>query len=460
MNDIIYMGVENDGKITLTFLNNNLEVHADFYPPLADGAPITGDYLRIMLESHNIIYGVQHDNINYAYNLCVDGGETVRNILIAKGDAPVNEIPEYMQLNPFLGKSIELEEHETVDHRARSPFVIVKKGQALAKQKHRKPGVLGTNVHGENISFEVKKVETVSGGENTRMEGRFLVSSINGQLVQSKGVLSVRDFLVIKGSVDYNTGNIIFPGDVEIHGIVSDGFRIHTGGALTIKQTFDVTEAVTKGNLNVAGGIIGRGQALVKVGGNLKTKFIQNCRVACRKTINVDTEIINSKVYTMENLEMGEKGCIVGGEIYSVNGVRAASIGKDTGKAARIHCGIDFTIEQEKEKSNGLLKILAAKLKRLKEYFNDPQMTKEKKEKIQSLINNLEEEQRKTQAKISELLGKSNTNKDAVIEVSGSIVSGTLIEICDAALFVTEPLKKVRISFNRETKKLVTAPLK
>jgi len=37
---------------------------------------------------------------------------------------------------------------------------------------------------------------------------------------------------------------------------------------------------------------------------------------------------------------------------------------------------------------------------------------------------------------------------------------GTLIEICQAALFVTETLKKVRIKLDWETNKLVTERLK
>ena len=459
-NDIIYMGDENNGKIILTFLNDNLEVHGDFFPAQADGAPISGEYIKALLETSNIVHGVQHDEIFKAYKACVEHRETVMKVLVAKGDPPVNEVPEYMQINPFLGKDNKDEkDNRAVDHRERSPFIIVRKGQALAKQKHRKPGKEGTNVRGESISYNVKKVDVVSGGENTRMEGRFLVSCINGQLIRNGGVLNVRDSLVIKGAVNYTTGNIIFPGDVEIEGPVSDGFKINTGGSLTIKQTFDVTDAVIKNDLNVAGGIIGRGQAMIKVGGNLKTKFIENCRVACRKTITVDTEIINSKVFTLEKLEMGDKSCIVGGEIYAVNGVRTASIGKKTGKAARIHCGIDFTLEQEKEKNNGIMKNLAVKLKRLRDKLEDQATEGEEKAKIETLISKLEEEQKKAQGKLTELLGRPNTNVNAVVEVNGSIVFGTLIEICHTALFVTEPLKKVRIRLDQESNKLITEPI-
>ena len=476
-NDIIYMegetnysaatlGSENDGRIILTFLNNNYEVHGDFFPPLGNGKPITPDYISALLQQNKIVYGVNKDEIHAAYRKCVKENEIVRNIVIAKGELPKNEVLEYMQLNPLLNQNNPQEEIKgnaasivTVDHRARSPFIIVRKDQALAKQKSRKPGKDGINVFGETASHGVTRPEGVSGGENTRMDDRFLLSCINGQMVVEKQVVNVRDSLVIKGAVGYGTGNIIFPGNVEIEGPVSDGFKIYSGGSITIKQTFDVTDAISKDDLNVAGGIIGRGQALVKVGGCLKTKFIQNCRVACRKTISVSSEIVNSSVFTLENLEMGDKGKIVGGEIYAVKGIRAAGIGKKTGKAARIHCGIDFTLEQEKEKINSFFRMTAAKLENVKKLLENPETTEEKRTKLETLRRRLEEEQLKAQTKISELLGKLNTYWNATVEVTGEIVPGTLIEICQVALFVTEPLKKVKISLNRETNRLITENL-
>jgi len=451
--DIIYM--KNDGRIELTFLDDNLEVRGNFFPSYADGNPISAQYIKSLLEISGIVYGIRNNEINEAFNACVKNQELVTDVLIAKGDPPVDELPEYLQLNPYLEVKNVQDGDETIDYKARSAFVIVKKGQALAKQKHAREGKDGKSVRGETIAFKTAKIESLTGGENTQMEGRFLVSCINGQFIKAGGVLSVRNSLVIKGPVGYGTGNIVFPGDVIIEGPVSDGFKIYSGGSVTIKQTFDVTDAVTKNDLNVAGGIIGRGRAIVKVGGSLKTKFIENCHIAARKKIIVDSEIINSSVFTLETLEMGDKSKIVGGEIHALKGVRAGSIGKETGRAARIHCGIDFILEQEREKSNSILKTLAIKAQRLKVMMEDLSTGEEKKAKIKIILEKLAEEQEKTQNKVSELLGKLNTYEDATLEVKGEIESGVLIEICHAALFVTEPIKKSKIRLDRETRKLI-----
>ncbi|MDR2619284.1 MAG: FapA family protein [Treponema sp.] len=461
----------NDAYIDVAFMENDLEAWGDFYPSMGQGSQLNSAYIDSLLKKLNIVYGIRREEIINAALTCNKERRIMRKVLLARGDAPVNEVLEYIQINPLLGQNnLSIEPGQTansgipdknarVDYRTVSPFIIVKKDQALAKQKSHKPGKDGKNVHGGTLPHGVIRPEGVKGGENTRMEGRFLLSNINGQMVEEKKVVSVRESLTIKGPVGYKTGNIIFPGDVVIEGPVSDGFKIYSGGSITIKQTFDVTDAVAKGDLNVAGGIIGRGRALVKVGGGLNTKFIENCRVACRKNITVDTEIINSNVFTLERIEMGDKGRIVGGEIYAVHGIRAGWLGKRSGKASRIHCGIDFTLQQEKEKNNNILRILAAKLERLRLLLQDPGAEGEKRARMESLLRRLEDEQRKASAAVADIMGRLHTDDNAVVEVSGEIAPGTLIEICQVALFVTEPLKKVRIRLDKESGRLISDSL-
>ena len=451
-----------DGRITLTILNNNLEVRGDFFPPENDGDPITPEYISELLEKKNIRFGIQHDEIEKAYEECTKHNVVVRDVLVAQGEPAVNEVPSYLQLNPLLEvkSTPPLKDTDSVDHRTRSPFTIIKKDMALAKQKRHRPGREGTNVYGESIGYNVNHPEAIlAWGENTRMEDRYLLSNINGQLVIKNKVVSVRETLVIHGAVGYSTGNIIFPGNVEIHGAVSDGFKIYSGGNVTIKQTFDVTDAVTKGDLIVAGGIIGRGRALVKVGGTLTTKFIENCSAACRKIINVDVEILNSKVFTLEKVIMKDRGRIVGAEVYALQGIYAGAIGKKAAKASRIICGVDFTLDQEREKNNASLRILSGKLEHLANLMADPQIDDEKRAKMEALRQRFEDEKRKTQAKISDILSKLNAYEDAVVEVKGEIVPGTHIEICQIALAVSAPLRRVRIRLDRGNNMLVTEKL-
>jgi uncharacterized protein (DUF342 family) len=459
-NSTIIKDETHGGEIMVTFSENDLEAWMDFIPLPGKEVFLTPDYIASILERLNIVYGVLWEAIQEAVLHHNTDKRPIKGLLVARGNAPETEIAEFFELNPHLSQGLmPAERNDRVDYRSYSPFIIVKQDQVLAWKRPRKIGRDGKNVHDLIIPHGITRPEGVSGGENTLTGEKGITAQINGQLITEQNVLSVRNSLVIKGSVGYATGNIIFPGDVVIEGTVSDGFKIYSGGSVTIKQTFDVTDVMTKRDLTVTGGIIGRGRALVKVGGTLRTKFIENCRVACRKTITVDSEIINSGVYTMETLDLGDRGFILGSEIYAIHGIRAAGIGKKSGKATHIHCGIDFTIQQDKEKSNGNMRILAGKLAKLRELMTVPDPNPEKRAKMEELLHRLEEEQKKTGLHIADIMGKLDADENAQVEVSGEIAPGTLIEICQIALFVSEPLKKIRIKLDKTAGKLVTEPL-
>jgi uncharacterized protein (DUF342 family) len=453
----IVMGKKEDGNVSVGFTKDDMEAWADFIPPANKGAPITVQLVTMVLERLNIVHGVRWDPIRQAIQQCNNSHQLVKDVLIAKGEDPANEVTAFFAINPKIYNRPKIPEgNDRVDYRSYSPFVIVKKNQVLARLRPRKEGVPGMNIHGENIPFQTIQPAGVQGGEHTRTEGPLILAEIDGQMVEKGGVLEVKESLTIKGPVGYATGNIIFPGDVYITGPVSDGFKIYSGGSVTIKQTFDVTSAITKGDLQVSGGIIGRGRGLLKIGGALKTKFIENCRAAVRKTITVERGIINSHVWTLDTIEMGDRGLLLGAEIYAFKGIKTGGIGRRNGKSSKIYCGVDFTLEQEKEKCNLLIKTLGAKIRIIRNFLETGEEP-EKRNAAQKELDRLLEEQRQTSEKLTGLLAKTVPNENAVIEVSGEVVPDTVIEICQIEFVVSEPLHRVRIKLNRG--KVVTEPL-
>jgi len=147
--------------------------------------------------------------------------------------------------------------------------------------------------------------------------------------------------------------------------------------------------------------------------------------------------------------------------VWSPSAIARASWGIVTGAAYSCALAIlpFLGVEQEKERNNNILRVLAAKISRLRELLSENGIDSEKKAKMETLLKKLEDEQQKAQKRVSELLGRLNSFGNAVVEVKGEIAPGTLIEICQTALFVTEPLKKVRVRLGRERDKLITESL-
>jgi uncharacterized protein (DUF342 family) len=451
------MGGPNDGNVSVGFTEKDMEAWADFIPPAAGGAPLNARLVDMVLDKLNIIHGLRWDQIRQAIQDCNHSYRPVKDVLLAKGDEPVSEITAFFAVNPKLYARPRLPKgNARVDYRTYTPFIIVRKGQVLARLRPRREGKNGMNVHGETLPFQTVQPTGVRGGENTRTEGDLILAEIDGQMLEKNNVLDVKDTLTIKGPVGYATGNIIFPGNVFINGPVSDGFKIYSGASVTIKQTFDVTDAVTRGDLNVSGGIIGRGRGLLKIGGSLKTKFIENCRAAVRKNVLVDRAIINSHVWTLDTIETGDRGLILGAEVYALKKIKTGGIGRKDGKSSRIYCGVNFAIEQEKEKNNSLIKVLGLRIRRLREQL-ETEADPEERGRIQEDLDQSIEKQRESSEKLMELLKENVQNEEAVVEVGGEIIPGTIIEICHVGFPVTEPLSRVRIRLKQGL--IVTEPL-
>jgi uncharacterized protein (DUF342 family) len=447
-----------DGRIIVSFRDNDMEAWADFLPPYGGGVPITGDYIKTLLLRLNIVYDIRHEDIEKAALAANLSKRSRTKVLIAEGMPPVPACPAYYLKNKYLENAPPAaSDKEQADYRKFSPFVIVKKGQILARMIPETVGKPGTNVHGEAIPYGQRTPLNLLPGENTYCEGDYMYASVAGQLLDQNGVISVSNTLVIKGDVNYATGNIHFPGDVQINGSAADGFKVYAGGNLLITQTFNATDVISKGNTEVRGGIIGRGQATVKAGGELKAKFIENCRVAARGNITVSAEILNSSVYTMGMLNVSDRGLIMGVEVYALHGMKCAKIGKTAGNACKIHVGIDFAIQKEIEKAVTQLRLFNVKLEKLKALISAAGNTSgERYKKMIELRNSLDAEIGRLSAVIDSLQAKVIVDENAMVVVQDEISPGTLIEICQVALFVDKTLRRVILRLDKAQGKIVS----
>lgn len=453
---------ENDGKIVIIVDESKIIARADFYPPLGQGKPLAPDYIASMLDTLQIVYGIDWNTIQEAALECNLNHRVVKDIIIAKGDEPTAEIPEYYELEEAFQtaqKAID-RDAQRIDYRSIASYIVVKKNQKLAHRKERIPGMEGKTIQGELIPAPIERNETYTAGKNTIKTADAIIAACDGRLIIQDHELMVDEILEVKGSVGYGTGHIIFPGDVILEGNVADGFKVYSGASIIAKQTFDATDVIAKKDLIVAGGIIGRGQNTIKVGGTVKAKFIQNCRLASRGPIQVSSAIVNSIIYTLDSLDLGEKGRIIGGEFFTIHGLKAASIGSETGKTTKIHCGVDFTVQQELDKLNEQFRILSQKREKIQNLLKNPALEAEKKAALEQFAEQIDEQMRLISNKLTDLLPKLNADENASVSCLGEIAQGTLIEICHVALFIDKPIRKVIIHLDKTQGKLVWNTIK
>lgn len=446
-----------DGWAELTISADKMTVRATIHPPVSGGYFLNAQQIFAKLDELEINHGILFEIIQNAVLDANSKKKPVKNIIIAKGDPVVSEIPEHFVFRKDLvEKKMDLQDVNQVDWHEISAFTIVQFKEPLAKRIEIRYGQEGKNIYGENVPFHTEKIKMYSAGQNVIEHKTGLFAGKHGRLsLNDAGVASIEDVLVLQKGVDFKTGNINFPGDVILQGKIADGFKIFTGGSLVSSDVIDVTDIVCKKDLITQSGIEGGGKGSARVGGSVQTRYIQNCRLAARGDITVTGSIVQSKIYTMNSIVMADSSKLVGSECIAIGNVLAFDIGNLRGSRTHIRCGTDFTIQQELDIANEQLKILTLKLKQAEEVV---QM-----EPLPDLLEFIEEAKAKKveiSNRISTFLPRIDTNDAAYIEVRGTIYPGSELEICHVAFSITKAMKQQVFRLDKTKGLIVAEPWK
>lgn len=447
-----------DGFIDVRFDDKDLTAYATFTPPGDEsGKPIMPELIETAIVNLNLAHGLMMDA---AMDAAMDANlnrHIVHDVVIARGTPPEEEIPEHVELLPKFaqdGVAIDQKAHR-VDWKDLSPFVMVDKGETIGNVISARPGIEGKDVHGKAIPFPRRQVTAWEFGEGIQKSGDLVVAATEGRFLRKERLLYLEKILAIKGAVDYHTGNVIFPGDIYIEGAVRDGFKLYSGGMIVVKSTLDASDVNAKGDLIVSGGIIGRKSGRVRVGGKLQAKFLENCHAAVKGNAEIQSEIVNSKLYVLGHLVMGEKAKVAGGEIWAVHGVRTNQAGTPSGQRTLIRAGTDFTVQQRLDLANERLKLLA-----LKEQKAKAMMASRPSGKLEAILKEIAKMQAALSNMVGVLLQRLDADEKAVVEIRGDAYPGVTIEICRMSITLEKPQKKVRFRLDKFAGKILMEPIK
>jgi len=445
----IISGLKADGYVEISISPDEMTAVCDFYPPSEgegfagseEGKPIELESVEKIIEAKGIVTGINWDAINSAIFKCNTERIPVNDVVIAKGSPPKDEIPAHLEIEKeLLGDTKNLDmDQRRIDYREVSPFVLVKKGDLLARVVPGVPGILGETVAGKSVPYKTAKIKTLKPGKNVTLKDEYALASCDGRFIKTEDSFAVSEVLEVRGDVDYHTGNIDFPGDVVIYGMVKYGFKVKAGGSVYCQQTLDASEVICGGDLTVNHGIIGKNKGVVKVKGSINAKFIENCYVEAGGNINVATSILNSVVHSLKEVILGEKGIIVGGKTFAANGVEAAQIGTSVGPKTEIHCGIDFSVQQKLEWIRDKNIELAMKLKQ-----TDIKIKASRLEKLKAELSQVREKLmagiHKLNLVSASLVNYLDKNEDAGVTARRNIFPGVYIEICHISYIVTREM--------------------
>lgn len=221
-----------------------------------------------------------------------------------------------------------------VDYKNIEAIPLVGQDQLLATKHPPTAGTPGLTVTGRTVEVEPGRDIPLPAGQNTSVseDGRTLTAKNPGHLYAAGGLLHVERVLVIRGNVDFSTGNLRFAGDVVVLGDVISGFEVESDGSLFVKGRVEAGRLVArKGNIEVLGGVFGNGRAELSAARNLKLDFADNARLSAGEDVVVNKYLTNCRTSAGRAVQVhGSGGAIIGGQVVAGQRILASVAGSET----------------------------------------------------------------------------------------------------------------------------------
>jgi len=448
------VGIAEAETFVLNLYEERMKAIARFYPPSVGGTLLSSEDIKNDLKRQSVVSGLNQ----VAIALFLTNRTYCTDIEIAKGVAPVHGTDARIEyyFNTDLSAKPTLLEDGTVDFFHLHTMNHCKKGQLIAKLFKEDPGKFGESVIGERIKpRDVKKLALKYGRNIIINEDRTeLTSDVNGHVSLVEGKVFVSDIYEIE-NVDNSTGNIEYEGCVQVNGNVCSNFKIKANGNVTISGVVEGAYIEAGGNITIIRGMNGMNKGVLKAGGNIVAKFIENATVIADGYVETEA-ILHSKVMSKDEINVvSNKGYITGGMVSATKAVHAKHLGSPMGADTIVEIGVDpsqkerymaldTAVREARATLDSIRPVIIATGERLKAgvqlkpsqvlYFKKLALTSKQKQ----------EQLTKDQAELDALESLMRANTRAEVTVTGEVYAGTKIVISDVSMIVKESMKYCR----------------
>lgn len=318
-----------------------------FYPPSPKGKMMTREDIISDLE----MAGVKHGIVKPMIDAYLKNRQYCVNIILAKGTAPReghNASIEY-HFDTTAESKPHINSDGSVDFHQLNNIVHVQKGDCLATLTPMDPGEPGIDVCGDQTQPSKVSNDTLKFGKNITLseDGLRLYSDVSGHASLTDGRVFVSNVYEVPADVNSSTGDINYDGDVNISGNVITGFKVTATGNIYVKGAVEGAFLEAGGDIVLNRGIQGMERGVLKAGGNVVSKFIENSTVTAKGSVQADA-IMHSNITAKEDIKVqGKRGLITGGTLHAGTMIAARVIGSPMGTHTSLEVGVDPTLVDE-----------------------------------------------------------------------------------------------------------------
>lgn len=413
-----------------------------FIPPTETGERMTYDDFVRDLKLRKIVYGIQVGELQKHFQ---SGGIYCQDIILAKGReaTPGKDASIQYFFNTDAHRRPAVCEDGSVDYFRLTTINQCKKGDALARIIPEVPGVDGSDIYGQKIRTKEPKRATLKFGQNIALseDMHTIYTLVDGHVALLDGKVFVSDIYEVQ-NVDVSTGNIDYQGSIHISGNVTTNFEVKAGGNIIIEGLVEGAKITAGGSITIGKGVNGAAGGMIKAGGDVMAKFLENARVVAGGFVHAGA-ILHSRVSAgTEIIVEGKKGLVVGGYVQAAKRIEAKSVGAAMGATIILETGVNPLIKTQytrvqkihadtlKTLQNAEVILTSFKEKLNKMHFNESQLNYMKS--VSALVEEKTAELQELEARMEKLHRMMETQKQAEVMVHGEIFPGATIIIGDA----------------------------
>lgn len=389
-------------------------------------------------------------------------GKNLASTALLTGKPPMPSVDTRLAWSrEFFGEGWVVDEKTgRVNYREHVEDCAVHRNELLLRVFDAVEGHPGRDLFGEKIPVEppVKmRVRCGKGVSEIEEKGSLAYyAEIDGRVRYSDGSLSVDEVYQVAGHVGLATGNIHHAGSVTVTGDVLNGSVIEAEGDVVIGGVVEEATITCGGNLTIGGGLLGGQGQVIRAGGNIEAKFINESDVAAGGNILVAKQISHSRVRSLGAV-LVPKGRIAGGQAIALHGIRVGTAGAPGATDTLLMAGVDYTLQAQVELYEDKIKQLQQSLLPIEHALhNAGAADRDLSEGIQQVVENMALKRLRLKDAIALQRSRMRKLQEASHQEAGYFVvmfervwSGTTIWLGEAKTRVTKSIDKPRVALLR-----------
>ncbi len=175
---------------------------------------------------------------------------------------------------------------------------------------------------------------TISQGEYP-----MLAAAKKGYVTATEKKLKVSGIYEVSRDLNSRTGGVETSGSVLVHGSVSQGVTIISGGDVEVRGLIDDANVKAAGSIVAKGGFSGGEKGKLTAGKDLYCQFVQQGSLEAPGNIVVDGSLMNATILCGKKLVVRGNGFLVGGKVIAREGVEVNRIGSEAAVVTEIEVG-------------------------------------------------------------------------------------------------------------------------